>query len=328
MQGELHRRMFWLPPPTSPFIVLLPSAKDCVIVPDADEGPLSKPGKQRQQQQEGQGQGQQEGRGQGQEQKQQEGQEQKQQPEAEGIARGSIELEDEGAGAAVAPGAGAAAGTASGAGAGTDVGAGEGTRAEEAPGSLSRPPPEPVYIKGCTCMRDFLYTRGWTAVQLHLQDCDALWRTAEALGLVESQRGVRAGSAAAGALKARFVFKPAPPLEQWVDRIERRLAEDRCGAGAVDRCGAGGAESGAGTAGEKQHQEQHQGQQEQQEQQQEQQQQQQEQHRHVQLRLRALEPGCGSGRNLAWLLARRPTIQLADGTLVTIQWDVVGVDLW
>ncbi len=47
-----------------------------------------------------------------------------------------------------------------------------------------------------------------------------------------------------------------------------------------------------------------------------------------QLRLRCLEPGCGSGRNLAWLAARESQVALSGGTCVDVRWDVVGLDSW
>ena len=50
-------------------------------------------------------------------------------------------------------------------------------------------------------------------------------------------------------------------------------------------------------------------------------------HRRV-LRLRALEPGCGSGRNLAWLAARESEVRLRDGSVVEVRWNTVGLDFW
>eukprot|EP00955_Chlamydomonas_euryale_P113624 366228-Chlamydomonas_euryale.AAC.16 len=114
--------------------------------------------------------------------------------------------------------------------------------------------------------------------------------TVGSLDLLEP--GVTNDSEAAVQVKRRFIFSPCLLLEQYVEQIEQALAERRHSEVAATLC------DGAPTASRQL------------------------------VRLRCLEPGCGSGRNLAWLAARRRSIDLGDGTSVQVIWEVVGIDFW
>lgn len=200
-----------------------------------------------------------------------------------------------------------------------------------------------VHLKGFGSVEEFLATRGGTAVKWFLEDSDQLWQAAQLLGLdevvvLQATAALPKSSAASNAsphlpaeaadgvvmagssslltrLRRRFLFKPCPLLEQQVGAVERELAARRCSG---SRCGSSEASSrsdvgdggmadplaaeGMGTPAPLR--------------------------RRQWLRLRALEPGCGSGRNLAWLAAREVQVRLDDGSLVDVSWEVVGLDFW
>ena len=230
----------------------------------------------------------------------------------------------------------------------------------------------PVHLKGFASVKEFLATRGGVAVSWFLEDSPHLWEAAGRLSLNEAAMEGSRSSGGIGPmpqvggparslptvglkerLNRRFLFKPCPLLERWVEAMEMELAEQRYSANKLllGSSGQGGGEA-AGkvqtlpgarrpTIGsdlnisstvkpydlggfDKSHgegrlykeeascneQDVH------------------HQRRRFLLRLRALEPGCGSGRNLAWLAARETSVQLRDGTWADISWEVVGLDFW
>ena len=229
----------------------------------------------------------------------------------------------------------------------------------------------PVYLKGFSSIKDFLATRGGVAASWVLEDSPHVWQAAAKLSLDEAaaERSLSSSpSDAAGAgplpeaagedhgpgrgrlrerLRRRFLFKPCPLLERWIETIERELAMQRCSgarreigrpqtdalpsdADGVADPGPVGTSRGDAAAGppptqpssvdgpprgtpplEPASRGESCG----------------SPRRHA-LRLRALEPGCGSGRNLAWLAARETSVRLTDGSWVDISWDVVGLDFW
>ena len=283
-QDELYRRMFCLPPPTSPLAVILPSAAQFRVVA-TDEAVLQLRQKAAEMQASGQS------------------------------AAGQVvvfdsmadrEVEQEGdLMNAISCGSGSS---------GPSTG-------------------KAVHLKGFSSVEEFLATRGGTAVKWFLEDSAQLWQAARQLGLdeaadmqeaeatspsqlpttVSATGAVAAASSQLTRLRRRFLFKPCPLLEQQVGAMERELAARRCsgsrssGTSSRSNVSDGGAADplvaeGTGAPALPQRQQ--------------------------RLRLRALEPGCGSGRNLAWLAAREIQVRLDDGSLVDVSWEVVGLDFW
>ena len=136
--------------------------------------------------------------------------------------------------------------------------------------------PKAVYLKGESCLEDFLFTRGWTKVACYLRDGPELWEEAERMGLIEEGTSPPYEEIS---LRRRYLFRPCPLLETWIAAIEQTMAS--------------ACSSAAEKEGERS------------------------------LRLRMLEPGCGSGRNLAWVASRQTKI-----SNVSIRWEVMGLDSW
>ncbi|GFR41037.1 hypothetical protein Agub_g1470, partial [Astrephomene gubernaculifera] len=153
----------------------------------------------------------------------------------------------------------------------------------------------------------FLKSRGWN-VAFCVEATPELWRTAAEVGELETD-----GDAVL--LQRRWPFQPSGLLTQQMERIEELLVTSRRAAEAGQ---AGGAASGAGSGGDGEVGE------------------------GVTspvdgvpcVTLRALDVGCGSGRDLAWLSTRNPRIdvpssQEAEKTEeVQVAWECVGLDSW
>jgi SAM-dependent methyltransferase len=203
-----------------------------------------------------------------------------------------------------------------------------------------------VFLKGTSSLQEFLISRGWGAASF-LQDCPELWQAAEQLQLLEQQ------PADLQQLAKRCLFAPSQLLEAELEGIEAALAVLRmreqqqdgqtwqlqegskqqqqqitargsC-CSSQDRCGSTSQLPGA-----------------------------------VQVCLHALDVGCGSGRDVAWLASRQAAVQAGsssstsstsssvvttrkdgredthiqqqeqqpDQRAVHVSWHVTGVDEW
>jgi 2-polyprenyl-3-methyl-5-hydroxy-6-metoxy-1,4-benzoquinol methylase len=205
-----------------------------------------------------------------------------------------------------------------------------------------------VFLKGTSSLQEFLTSRGWAAA-CFLQDCPELWQAAEQLQLLEQQ------PADLQQLAKRCLFAPSQLLEAEVEGLEAALAALRMRE--QEQIG----QTGQLQEGSKQ--------------QQQQQQQQVSAHESccsskincgstsqqpgagaVQVCLHALDVGCGSGRDVAWLASRQTAVQASSSSSsscvtttskdgcqdaqkqqqqqqraqqsVYVSWHVTGVDEW
>ncbi|KAF8072981.1 SPAC2E11.09 [Scenedesmus sp. PABB004] len=137
----------------------------------------------------------------------------------------------------------------------------------------------------------FLDDRGWAAGP-RLPDCAELWAAAAALGVLEEGPGADGGAL----LARRALFEPSPLLAAAAAQLEALCAAERS---SRPRAAPGAAAAAAPVPGQV-------------------------------VDLRALDVGCGSGRDLAWLAGRQPLVALAGGGAqpVRVRWHVTGVDSW
>jgi SAM-dependent methyltransferase len=192
-----------------------------------------------------------------------------------------------------------------------------------------------VFLKGTCSLHEFLTSRGWAAA-CFLQDCPELWQAAEQLQLLEQQ------PADLQQLAKRCLFAPSQLLEAQVEGIAAALAalrlreqqqdrlEERWPGGSQQQqpaVAAGSCSSSNGSSSSSQ----------------------QPGAGAAQVCLHALDVGCGSGRDVAWLASRQHVInrcsscvstktedasratqqQQQQGQLaVHVSWHVTGVDEW